>query len=86
MKRKFSTLLLTLFATSLAWSQPNISSVDTTDDYCQNGTITVNVVNGVEPYQYSLDGFTTVQSSPIFQENLEKIILKFLKEIKLKSK
>lgn len=67
MKRKFSTLLLTLFATSLAWSQPNISSVDTTDDYCQNGTITVNVVNGVEPYQYSLDGFTTVQSSPIFQ-------------------
>lgn len=66
MKRKLFTLLLTLFATSAAWAQPYIQSVETTNDYCKNGTITINVINGTEPYEYSLDGFTTVQTSPIF--------------------
>ncbi len=66
MKSKVITLFLALFASSWAWSQPHISSTDTTDDYCQNGTITVTVQNGVEPYEFSLDGFATVQSSPIF--------------------
>lgn len=67
MKRKLSTLLLTLLATGLAWSQPSILAVDTTDDYCSNGSITVTVQNGTEPYEFSLDGFATVQSSPIFK-------------------
>ncbi len=66
MKSKFFTLLLATLTTSLAWSQPHISSTETTDDYCQNGTITVTVQNGVQPYEFSLDGFATVQSSPIF--------------------
>ncbi len=67
MKSKLFTLLFAMGASSLAWAQPHIASTETTDDFCGSGSITVTVQNGVEPYEYSLDGFVSVQSSPIFK-------------------
>ncbi len=64
--RSFTTLLLAVSAT-LAWAL-EINRIETTADYCQNGTITIEAINGALPYEYSLDGFATTQSSAVFTQ------------------
>lgn len=64
--RSFTTLFFALFV-SMAWAL-EINQIKTTPDYCQNGTITIDAINGAMPYEYSLDGFATTQSSAVFTQ------------------
>ncbi|MBR2618219.1 MAG: gliding motility-associated C-terminal domain-containing protein [Paludibacteraceae bacterium] len=65
MRLKITLSLLFTLSTSLLWAL-QINDITTTEDFCKNGTITVDAQGGAQPYEYSLDGFSTVQTSPIF--------------------
>lgn len=65
MKLKITLSIVAAFLSSLLWAI-QIDQIATTEDFCKNGTITVQAQGGVLPYEYSLDGFTTTQTSPTF--------------------
>jgi gliding motility-associated-like protein len=67
MKIKLLTSFAATLTTLAVCAQPVIQQIDATDDYCQNGTITVTATGGTAPLLYSLDGFVTSQTSPVFQ-------------------